>query len=100
MLSVDNDCPRKICWSAMRFGIKEIPPAADRLCQRDGRKNEVCHFQKADFFITTDKVRHDQPRDEAAVYRQAARPDIQHTADTSFILVPVEQHVVGPGADD
>lgn len=98
--TVDNLCPRKVCWYAVCFFIEEVAPASDGLCQRDGWCDQVSSIEKADFFMAADKVCHQETENQSSMNSQTAASDIQNFRPVTSILFPAEDDIITPGADN
>src|SRR2546428_610795 len=92
----DVELPRKIRRSAERLFVEEVPPASDRLAERDrgGRDVETAEDWKPPVIRQprADEGTQDQP----AVDREPALPDGDDLPWVPAVVIPVEENLVEP----
>src|SRR3989442_1810554 len=92
----DVEPPRKIRRSAERLFVEEVPPASDRLAERDrgGRDVETAEDRKPP--VVRQPRADEGTQDQPAVDREPALPDGDDLPWVPAVVIPVEENLVEP----
>ncbi len=84
----------------MRVAVHEIPEAAERLPQDEGRREQVRQTQEGDRLPACIPERRTDPPQHTAMDRQSPMPDRRDLPGKAAVVRPVEEHIIQPRPDD
>ena len=86
--------------AAEGLAVEEVAPAADALADEQTVDREIAERAEGDRPLAAPQDHEREPREDAAVDGETALPDLEDIEQVAGILVPAEDHVIQPRADD
>src|SRR5438034_69693 len=92
----DVELPRQVRRTAVGLLVEEVPPAPDRLAERDRGRRHVEAAQDRKPPAVREPRADERAQDQPAVDREAAFPDRDDLPRIPAVVVPVERDLVEP----